>query len=245
MERVWRTTKQPSDRLKYRRQCRRVAELLTESRTRYYSQIIHDNEGDQRKLFKTVDKLLHRTPEPQYPMCQSTEVLANKFLAFFEDKILKIYTDLSNSPQFGQNNFPDTPLSSCKFEQFKEIIIEDLILITQQLAKKSCNLDPIPAQLLTKLLHVLNPIILRIVNTSSTHLSNLSFLSKVIEKVVAVQIIEYFDHNGLHERFQSAYRRLHSTETALLKVHNDIAVAIDNGKSVIFVMLDLSAAFDI
>jgi exonuclease III len=275
LERIWRTTKQPSDRLKYRRQCRRVAELLTESRTLYYSQIIHDNEGDQRKLFKTVDKLLHRTPEPQYPICQSTEVLANKFLEFFEDKILKIHTDLSNSPQFSQNNFPDTPLSSCKFEQFKEIIIEDLIPITQRLAKKSCNLDPIPAQLLTKLLHVLNPVILRIVNTSLRtaelpsklkhamlnpvlkkfnldHLefnnfrpiSNLSFLSKVIEKVVAVQMIEYLDHNGLYERFQSAYRRLHSTETALLKVHDDIAVAIDNGKSVIFVMLDLSAAFD-
>ena len=59
-----------------------------------------------------------------------------------------------------------------------------------------------------------------------------------------MQMIEYLDHNGLYERFQSAYRRLHSTETALLKVHDDIAVAIDNGKSVIFVMLDLSAAFD-
>ncbi len=137
----------------------------------------------------------------------------------------------------------------------------------QQLAQKSCNLDPILAQLLTKLLHVLNPVILRIVNTSLRtaefpsklrhamlnpelnldHLefnnfrpiSNLSFLSKVIEKVVSMQIIEYLDHNGLYERFQSAYRRLHSTETALLKVHSDIAVAIGIGKLVIFVMLDL------
>ena len=48
LERFWRTTKQPMDCLTYRRQCHRVVELLTESRTRYYSQIIHDNEGDQR-----------------------------------------------------------------------------------------------------------------------------------------------------------------------------------------------------
>ena len=97
LERIWRTTKQPSDCLKYRRQCRRVAELLTASRTLYYSQIIHDNEGDQRKLFKTVDKLLHRTPEPQYPICQSTEVLANKFLEFLKIKFSK-YTQILATP---------------------------------------------------------------------------------------------------------------------------------------------------
>lgn len=75
-------------------------------------------------------------------------------------------------------------------------------------------------------------------------ISNLAFLSKVVEKVVSKQIILYIDLNGLYERYQSAYRAFHSTETALLKVHNDIARAIDAGKSVILVTLDLSAAFD-
>ncbi len=177
-------------------------------------------------------------------MCQSTEVLANKFLAFFVDKILKIHTDLSNSPQFGQNNFPDTPLSFSKFEQFKEITIEDPVIL--RIVNTSLRTAEVPS----KLKHaMLNPVLkkLNLDNLEFNNfrpISNLSFLSKVIEKVVAVQIIEYLDHNGLYERFQSAYRRLHSTESALLKVHNDIAVAIDNGKSVIFVMLDLSAAFD-
>ena len=43
---------------------------------------------------------------------------------------------------------------------------------------------------------------------------------------------------------QSAYKKFHSTETALIKVHNDIATAIDDGHSVILVLSDLSAAFD-
>ena len=75
-------------------------------------------------------------------------------------------------------------------------------------------------------------------------ISNLTFLSKVIEKVVALQLVDYIDNNGLCEVFQSAYRAYHSTETALLRVYNDIAVSIDNQKSFVLVLLDLSAAFD-
>ena len=73
--------------------------------------------------------------------------------------------------------------------------------------------------------------------------SNLSFLSKVIEKVVALQLTSYLENDHLYEPLQSAYKQFHSKETALIKVHNDIVTAIDNGYSVIFVLLDLSAAF--
>ena len=43
---------------------------------------------------------------------------------------------------------------------------------------------------------------------------------------------------------QSAYKQFHSTETALLKVHNDINLNIDNGNVTALTLLDLSAAFD-
>ena len=75
-------------------------------------------------------------------------------------------------------------------------------------------------------------------------LSNLTFLSKVIEKVVALQLVDYIDSNGLCEMFQSAYRTNHSTKTALIRVYNDIALSIDSRKSVVLVLLDFSAAFD-
>ena len=60
---------------------------------------------------------------------------------------------------------------------------------------------------------------------------------------MALQLVDYIDNNGLCEVFQSAYRVHHSTETALLRVYNDIAMSIDNQKSVVLVLLDLSAAF--
>ncbi|PIK38386.1 putative RNA-directed DNA polymerase from mobile element jockey-like [Apostichopus japonicus] len=74
--------------------------------------------------------------------------------------------------------------------------------------------------------------------------SNLSFLSKVLEKVVARRLDQYMDDNELQEKYQSAYTKLHSTETALIKVHSDIMHNIDDGKAVALVLLDLSAAFD-
>jgi len=75
-------------------------------------------------------------------------------------------------------------------------------------------------------------------------ISNLTFLSKVIEKVVAWQFVEYIDRNGLCEVFQSPYRTNHCTETALIGVFNDIALFTHSRKSVVLVLLDLSAAFD-
>ncbi len=69
-------------------------------------------------------------------------------------------------------------------------------------------------------------------------------MGKVIEKVVAARLISYMERHGLSEPMQSGYKSLHSTETALLRVHNDILCSLDENRAVILVLLDLSAAFD-
>ena len=58
------------------------------------------------------------------------------------------------------------------------------------------------------------------------------------------QFIEHLKSNGLYEIFQSAYRQFHSTETALLRVQNDLVKSVDESGGAILVLLDLSAAFD-
>ena len=75
-------------------------------------------------------------------------------------------------------------------------------------------------------------------------ISNLSFISKLIERAVATEVNQHVHNNKLGEPLQSAYRPLHSTETALLRVKNDILHSIDDHKAVALVLLDLSAAFD-
>ena len=68
--------------------------------------------------------------------------------------------------------------------------------------------------------------------------------SKAIERSVGNQLISYINKNNLSETFQSAYKQYHSTETALIRVHNVIHTAINNRRTVILLLLDLSAAFD-
>ena len=74
--------------------------------------------------------------------------------------------------------------------------------------------------------------------------SNLSFLSKVIEKVISIRILGHILDNNIVDSFQSAYRAGHSCETALLRVYNDFVATVGKGNGSFLVLLDLSAAFD-
>ena len=74
--------------------------------------------------------------------------------------------------------------------------------------------------------------------------SNLTFISIVIEKVTSWRLNEHLINNSLFDPLRSAYRDKHPTETALIKVQNDIISPLDAGPSAILLMLDLSTAFD-
>ena len=70
------------------------------------------------------------------------------------------------------------------------------------------------------------------------------FLSMILKKVISRYMSNHRSKTNLEVPLQSAYRQHHSTETTLLKVHNDVLRSLDNRKCVFIVLLDLSAAFD-
>ncbi len=139
---------------------------------------------------------------------------------------------------------------------------------------KSCELDPIPAHLfrkgfqyiiefLTFLFNksmtlgefpetwkcaVLRPLIkgtnLPTVNANYRPVSNLSFISKVLEKLVLGQLMDHCSAHELLPLHQSAYHPNHSCETVLMKLMDDILWNMERNQTTAALFLDLSAAFD-
>jgi len=74
--------------------------------------------------------------------------------------------------------------------------------------------------------------------------SNVMFMSKIVERAVSQQLHQYLADNYLLPPYQSAYRRHHWTETAMLRGLSDLLAAADAQQVSVLHLLDLSAAFD-
>lgn len=88
--------------------------------------------------------------------------------------------------------------------------------------------------------HNLDPCVL----SNFRPISKLPFLSKILEKVVYEQHQTHLDTHGILEKFQSGFKTCHSTETALLKVFNNLLLMTDSVCFAVLVLLDLTPVFD-
>ena len=161
-----------------------------------------------------------------------------------------------------------------RMQSFMPISGNDITLVISSSPAKHCALDPLPTFMLKQNIGPFSEIIAKIVNTSLQQgvvsknlkeallkpliksmslevifksfrpISNLSFLSKMIERIVCRQLSNYMNRTGKLEDLQSAYRSNHLMETALLKVKTDILNAMQNKQVTCLILLDLLAAFD-
>ncbi|KAI5725142.1 hypothetical protein M8J77_011487 [Diaphorina citri] len=72
----------------------------------------------------------------------------------------------------------------------------------------------------------------------------LPVLSKALERIATLQMLQYIEYFNIMDPYQSGFRKQHSTATALVKVTDDIRLALDTRKVTVLVLLDMSKAFD-
>ena len=184
-------------------------------------------------------------------------------------KISKIHENLHDHPKYKpvSNNPP-------QFDQFKEITEEEVLQIINSMGAKTCGSDPVPSSVLKELAPYIIRQITTIVNVSLREgvfankwktaiikplfkkvgldpitknywpISNLPFMSKLVEKCILTQFNKHCEDNQLMADYQSAYRSNYSCETSLVKLVNDILWDFENWNVVALVALDLSATFD-
>ena len=168
----------------------------------------------------------------------------------------------------------DSPLYANTLSEFSPVTTDDVKCILHKSSLKSCELDPLPSWMVRESEDELIPVIRSIINLSFTEstvpeeyklailgprikklglalilnsyrpVSNLQFVSKLIERSVVIQIVGHMKGNQLFEKLQSAYLEGRSVETALVRVQNDILTAMDKQLVTAVLFLDLSAAFD-
>ncbi len=273
LEKIANRTKNEIDKQLFKEQKNKVNHLLETYKKDYYSKLIHDNKDDPKNLFKYLNEALHRKDETIFPPSSSDVELSEQFSAFFNGKIDKIRDKLDRDIPLSHHSEEqvkyNVPMS--EFKSLSEDEVRDLIKKT---SNKHCLLDPAPTYIVKDNLEEILPLITKIINLSLqlgdmpqsmkhaiikpllkksglelVHnnyrpVSNLSYLSKLIERAVASQLISHLKINGLMDVYQSAYKMYNSTETALLKVRNDILMEMDKNNTAMLILLDLSAAFD-
>ena len=231
---------------------------------------IQDCTGDSQRLHKLVSNLTTKQVDPEWPTHTTDEELVESFASHFKGKIDKIRELLSDKPVYS----PDD-LGVPVLKEFTPMSQDEVGTVISGLKSKSCELDPIPTTILKVMLPKILPLITKIVNKSLGEgvfcrewktavvrpllkkagldltfanyrpVSNLTFISKVIERCMLLQVSKHCEKYHLQPDYQSAYREHYSCETAILKISNDILWGMESQSITSLVALDLSAAFDI
>ena len=272
LERRMIRTKTQADKNAYRNACNSYSMLLRKSKRKYYTDLIGECGGNTRKLFQVVRSLSNKPDGNPLPPHDDPRKLADDFGEFFYRKIELIKKDIDGIA--AEPPVVDYPSSQVLLESFVPLSQEQVSEIIMGMSNASCQLDPIPTWLLKQCSSELVPVITIMINRSFQEstvpknwkvalvkpllkklgldlvpenfrpVSNLSLVSKVVEKAVVNQLFNHCHENAPLPLYQSSYRPFHSTETALLKVQSDILSNMDNQEVTLLVLLDLSAAFD-
>ena len=272
-ERKWRNTNLTVFKDLYKKAKHHVTNVVLKAKKLYYNSKI-SSANCSKELYKITNNILARTKQLHLPTTYPLSSLPELFSDYFADKIMKIRNELDSHAVSAlpaqTDSFSGITLSTCEpvTEAMVTLVITksgpktcslDTIPTALLLEILDCLLPSLTALINSSLSSGLFPqafksaVIFPLLKKPSIDpnelknfrpISNLPFISKIIEKLVLVQISRPLSANNLLNQFQSAYRPGHSTETALLKIVNDLLLSLDDGEISLLASLDLSAAFD-
>lgn len=271
-ERLWRSTHLTIHRQMFNSARQEVCDLISETKTKHYQQQILSSQSP-KELYTTVSSLLGTKKDSPLPTTHSTEDLPDLFSDFFINKINALRVSLDQAPcapcppdpQFSglpltsflpvtesevSNIIKTMSFKTCELDPLPHPLYSDclphLLPFMTDIINYSLKTGTVPDSFKTAIVrpllkkHNLDPNDLK----NYRPVSNLSFLSKLLEKVILDQLNRHLLAHNLLQPFQSAYRKHHSTETALLHILNNLLLNTDSGRISLLTLLDLSAAFD-
>ena len=269
-ERIYNRDRQLHQWKAFTRERNRYTRMLEFHKRHYLVTKVEEATTDSRQLFQLVGSLLGCKQENPLPEATSDSILAEEFASFFHEKIDNIRSRFINIAPYNPAEKCDMQLLT----KFTPISSTQLGKTITRMSSKTCALDIIPSARLKEVLGPILPSLTHIVNKSIAKgefytnwkealvkplvknrllgsalsnyrpVSNLQFISKIVEKVTLDQFTQHCNTNRLLPDYQSAYRQHHSCETSLVKLVNDILWAMEKQLITVVVILDLSAAFD-
>ena len=227
-------------------------------------------DSKQLDLFQLVGSLLSCKEDNLLPEATSNSALVEDFASFFHDKIDNIRSRFNNIQPYKPNEKYNVPL----LRKFVPASARQLEKTITNMPSKTCTLDIMPTTRLKEVLGTILPLLAHVVNKSLDQgtfytdwkealvkpllkkmslgttmanyrpVSNLQFVSKIVERVTLDQFTQHCNSNSLLPDYQSACRKYYSGETSLVKLVNNILWAMKKQLVTVVVILDLSAAVD-
>ncbi len=213
LERKWRKTNLEVFRIAWKNSMSSYRQALKAARTEHIRKLIDNNQNNPRFLFSTVARLTNNQTSPDLNI--PSQFNSNDFMNFFNDKIDNIRNTITNVDSTASSNSASFTAPKEKLLCFTTIGQEELNKLITASKPTTCLLDPVPTKLLTILYyniinsslslgHVPKPFKLAVIKplikkpqldpselANYRPISNLPFMSKILEKVVSAQLCSF------------------------------------------------------
>ena len=271
-ERAWRKTKQTVHMEIYVNARKETTQHILAAKKQYFANKIESTSFSAKQLFNVSNQLLGKSKSSTMPTNIPLYKLPEQFAQFFSYKIDSLREKLDSRPSvpptftvykgpiFGNfvpvsdNEILDLlkrmPTKCCSLDPIPTDLVkecaENLVPHITCIINNSLATGIVPDKFKQAIvIPLLKNAGLDCNNLKNFRpVSNLPFVSKILEKVVLCQLQQHLNHNNLLEVNQSAYRKGHSVETATLSVMDNLLTKSDEKLISMIALLDLSAAFD-